>query len=61
MRVGITVIPRIKDVIIAMVFVYARGLNIFPSCASRKNTGKKLIIVVKKPTRIALDTSLILL
>ena len=41
----------------AKVFVYANGLNSFPSAPSMANTGMKLMIVVATAVITALPTS----
>jgi len=55
---GTNVIARIDAPIIANVFVNASGLNIRPSCASRRNTGTKDTTMMASEKKIARATCL---
>src|SRR5690242_5322295 len=51
-RTGTSVMARIEENATERVLVHARGRNMRPSCASRRNTGRKETRIMTKETKM---------
>ena len=56
MSTGTRVMARIEEAAMAKVFVKASGRNILPSCASRRKTGMKEMMMMIREKKMALPT-----